>query len=55
MRKTVLDFSGATSSGSRPAYVASELLAELGDPARDLLAGEVDLPDRVTVRGELGG
>jgi hypothetical protein len=32
-----------------------ELLAELPDARRDLVAGEVDLPDRVPVGRELAG
>jgi hypothetical protein len=32
-----------------------ELRPELGDAPPDLRAGEVDLPDRMTVRDELGG
>jgi hypothetical protein len=33
-----------------PGVVGRDLLAELRDPSRDLLCGEVDLPDRVDVR-----
>ena len=54
-RKTVLDLSGATSSGSRPEYASASSAPKLDDAAADLVTGQVDLPDRVAIRREQAG
>ena len=55
VRKTALDLSGATSSGSRPRVGVRELGSELGHAPHDLEAREVDLPDGVAVGREAAG